>query len=110
MATAGSPADLAGSVLQGDGGGGADAADQLFLLKKPDQAIALFPIVLLLYVPISYYTDQWLYKRRQRNKAQRRGEKKAARRDERLDVRAFTVGPVQENAYIVRAAPGHARA
>jgi hypothetical protein len=49
----------------------------LFLIKKPGQAIAIFPVVLLLYVPISFYTDQWLYRRRQRNKA-RGGEKKAA--------------------------------
>jgi hypothetical protein len=44
----------------------------LFLIKKPGQAIAIFPAVLLLYVPISYYTDQWLYRRRQRNKAKAR--------------------------------------
>lgn len=44
----------------------------LFLIKKPGQAIAIFPVVLLLYVPISYYTDQWLYRRRQRNKARGR--------------------------------------
>jgi hypothetical protein len=48
----------------------------LFLIKKPGQAIAIFPAVLLLYVPISFYTDQWLYRRRQRNKA-RSGEKAA---------------------------------
>lgn len=52
----------------------------LILIKKPGQAIAIFPIVLAMYVPISYYTDLWLYRRRQRNKAQageagRRGEK-----------------------------------
>jgi hypothetical protein len=41
----------------------------LFLLKKPNQAIALFPIVLIFYIPISYYTDMWLYNRRMRNKA-----------------------------------------
>jgi hypothetical protein len=41
----------------------------LFLLKKPAEAIALFPIVLLAYVPISYYTDTWMFKRRQRRKA-----------------------------------------
>src|SRR5271166_970304 len=35
----------------------------LFLIKKANEAIALFPIVLLLYVPISYYTDQWMYRR-----------------------------------------------
>ena len=43
----------------------------LFLINKPQQAIELFPIVLLIYVPISYYTDQWMYGRRQRNKARR---------------------------------------
>jgi hypothetical protein len=51
----------------------------LFLLKKPNQAIALFPIVLVLYVPISYYTDMWLYNRRMRNKAKQGGGKAPAR-------------------------------
>jgi hypothetical protein len=37
-----------------------------FKLGKPNQVIALFPIVLILYVPISYYTDQWIYKRKRR--------------------------------------------
>lgn len=41
----------------------------LFLLKKPTQAIAYFPVVLLIYLPISYYTDLWLFNRRQRSKA-----------------------------------------
>ncbi len=43
----------------------------LFLLKKPNEAIAIFPIVLGLYVPISYYTDLALYRRRQKRKAKR---------------------------------------
>jgi len=33
--------------------------------------IELFPIVLLFYWPLSYYTDQWMFKRRQRRKAAR---------------------------------------
>lgn len=41
----------------------------IVLTGKPSQVIALFPIVLVLYIPISYYTDSWLYKRRQRQKA-----------------------------------------
>jgi hypothetical protein len=41
----------------------------LFLLKKPNEAIELFPIVLGLYVPISYYTDLAMYRRRMRRKA-----------------------------------------
>jgi len=45
----------------------------LLKLKHPNQAIALFPIVLIAYVPISYYTDMWLYKRRVASKATRTG-------------------------------------
>jgi len=41
----------------------------ILLIKNSSEAIALFPIVLALYVPISYYTDAWLYKRRMRQKA-----------------------------------------
>lgn len=40
------------------------------------QAIAFFPLALLMYTPISYYTDLWLYRRRLRSKA-RKGEKAA---------------------------------
>jgi hypothetical protein len=39
------------------------------LTGKPQQLIALFPIVLVFYIPLSYYTDSFLYKRRQRQKA-----------------------------------------
>jgi hypothetical protein len=45
----------------------------ILLLKKPNEAIALFPIVLIAYVPISYYTDTWLYKRRMASKAKAGG-------------------------------------
>jgi anti-sigma-K factor RskA len=41
----------------------------IILIKNSTEAIALFPIVLVLYVPISYYTDMWLYQRRLRQKA-----------------------------------------
>jgi hypothetical protein len=51
----------------------------LLLLKKPAQAIVLFPIVLLIYLPISYYTDLWMFRRRQRNRAGRTGGKAASR-------------------------------
>ena len=40
----------------------------IVVFNQPNQAIALFPIVLLMYVPLSYYTDKWIYDRRQRNK------------------------------------------
>jgi hypothetical protein len=52
----------------------------IVLLNKPNQAIALFPVVLLIYVPISYYTDKWLYSYRQRSKAKRGGGGKASSR------------------------------
>ncbi len=52
----------------------------IFKLGKPNQAIALFPIVLLIYVPISFYTDQWMYNRRMRKKSGRDGGPKAAAR------------------------------
>ncbi len=41
----------------------------IILIKNSTEAIELFPIVLILYVPISYYTDVWLFKRRQRQQA-----------------------------------------
>ena len=50
----------------------------IFNLAKPTQAIALFPIVLLLYIPVSYYTDLFMYRRRQAAKA-RKGKGRGAR-------------------------------
>jgi hypothetical protein len=44
----------------------------LLLLKgKTNTAIAIFPVVLLAYIPISYYSDLWLYRRRMASKARR---------------------------------------
>jgi hypothetical protein len=40
----------------------------LVVLRK-QEGVKLFPIVLLLYVPISYYTEKWTYDRRMRKKA-----------------------------------------
>ncbi len=45
----------------------------ILLLKKPNEAIELFPIVLIAYVPISYYTDTWLFRRRVKSKAKQAG-------------------------------------
>lgn len=50
----------------------------LLLGLKPTQAIAFFPLALLMYTPISYYTDLWLYRRRQRKKTTPGGSTKAA--------------------------------
>ena len=49
------------------------------LLFKKSAPIALFPIVLLIYVPISYYTDLWMYRRRQRARDGGPGGKAASR-------------------------------
>jgi hypothetical protein len=51
----------------------------IVVFNQPNQAIALFPIVLAMYVPISYYTDKWIYDRRQRNKA-KAGERRTSSR------------------------------
>lgn len=39
------------------------------LVFKKSSLVALFPIVLVMYVPISYWTEKWAYDRRQRKKA-----------------------------------------
>ena len=49
----------------------------ILLLKNSNEAIALFPVVLVFYIPISYYTDVWMYKRRQRQKANAKAKAKA---------------------------------
>lgn len=41
----------------------------VLIAKKPAQAAVIFPLGLALYLPISYYTDMWSYKRRMRKKA-----------------------------------------
>jgi hypothetical protein len=49
-------------------------------MPKSGSLVALFPIVLVMYTLISYYTDRWVFNRRQRNKAKRAGGGKAASR------------------------------
>jgi hypothetical protein len=56
----------------------------LLVLKwgKSNQVIMLFPIALILYTPISYYTELWSFRRRQRAKAKAKaaaGQKAASR-------------------------------
>jgi hypothetical protein len=45
----------------------------LFLPKSNSSLVGLFPIVLVLYTVISYYTDRFVYRYRQRSKAKRGG-------------------------------------
>ena len=51
----------------------------LLLVQNVGQAIAYFLIALLGYTPVSYYTDVWMYRRRQRSKQKRSQGKAAAR-------------------------------
>jgi len=51
----------------------------ILLLGSKDAVVTLFPVVLAGYTVISYYTDQWMFKRRQRSKAKRGGGKAASR-------------------------------
>ncbi len=41
----------------------------VLVLKQSNGAIALFPIVIAGYTLVSYYTDKWVFDRRQRKKA-----------------------------------------
>jgi hypothetical protein len=41
----------------------------LLLLGQPAGVIGLFPIVLVGYTVVSYYTDKWVYQRRMRRKS-----------------------------------------
>jgi hypothetical protein len=52
----------------------------VLVLHQSNGAIGLFPIVLGLYTVVSYYTDKWMYDRRQRKKLAQRGDGKAASR------------------------------
>ncbi|HEY2398570.1 MAG TPA: hypothetical protein VGH78_06220 [Solirubrobacteraceae bacterium] len=45
----------------------------LFLPKSNASLIGLFPVVLILYTVISYFTDRFVYRSRQRKKAKRGG-------------------------------------
>ena len=46
---------------------------------SPPTAIGYFVLALLVYTPISYYTDVWMYRRRQRSKERRAQGKAPAR-------------------------------
>jgi len=46
----------------------------LILNAKAGQTVAYFFVGLIFYTPISFYSDQWIFNRRQRNKAKRAGK------------------------------------
>jgi hypothetical protein len=52
----------------------------VLLHQSSKQAFPLFPIVLVFYTLVSYYTDKWVYDRRQRKKAKQGGAGKATSR------------------------------
>jgi hypothetical protein len=49
-------------------------------LGRSDQGIKFFPFALLFYTPISYYTDKFVYERRQKKKARQDGGGRTASR------------------------------
>lgn len=51
----------------------------LVLKATAGQTVAYFVIALLAYTPVSFYTDRWMYKRRQQRNAKRGGGKAAPR-------------------------------
>lgn len=51
-----------------------------FALHRSEQGIKFFPIALVFYTPISYYTDRWVYERRRRKKAREAGGGRAPSR------------------------------
>jgi Flp pilus assembly protein TadB len=51
----------------------------VLLHQKSNGAIELFPIVLVMYTLVSFYTDKWVYDRRQRKKAREGGGKAPSR-------------------------------
>jgi hypothetical protein len=51
----------------------------LVLGATAGQTVAYFTFALLAYTPVSYYTDRWLFRRRQRSKAKQGGGKAASR-------------------------------
>jgi hypothetical protein len=46
----------------------------LILKATPPQTVAYFAVGLVAYTPISYYTDGWIYRRRQRSIAKKAGK------------------------------------
>lgn len=55
----------------------------LILGQTPAQGLAFGAFMFLLYIPIGYFTDSFIYRRRQRKKKQERGERREARRGDR---------------------------
>jgi hypothetical protein len=51
----------------------------IVLVPKSGSALGLFPVVLVMYTGISYYTDKFIYDRRQRSKARAGGGGPASR-------------------------------
>ena len=66
------------------------------------QAVLLAAVMLLLYVPLTYYTDLWIHRRYLRKQEQAKAKAGAAL----MDVRMLTVGPFAENSFIVRPEDG----
>lgn len=46
------------------------AASILLLGFKPAQIFGFLPVILIIYIPLGYYTDLFIYRRRQRQKGE----------------------------------------
>ena len=49
------------------------------LRQKPLASVNLALLMFVVYIPMGYYTDRFIYRRRMRQKAQRRDEQRAAK-------------------------------
>jgi len=52
----------------------------LFLGQTPAQGLVFGAFMFLLYIPIGYFTDSFMYRRRQRKKKEERTERREGRR------------------------------
>ena len=71
------------------------------VFQRPVSAVdrARRAVVLLFYIPLGYYTDSFDLPPRARRRSRRAAERREGRD---VDVRMLTVGPVQENCFLVR--------
>ncbi len=72
------PPTWRGAFIKGMFAGVALLLVVILVLHQSNQAIGLFPVLIAFYTVVSYYTDKWMYDRRQRK--QRQGGGKAASR------------------------------
>src|ERR1700730_7423770 len=73
------PPTWRGAFIKGMFAAGVLLLFTIFFLPKSNSLIGLFPVVLVMYTLISYFTDRFIYRYRQRSKAKRAGGKASSR-------------------------------